>query len=170
MHELLVLLHQNRTLTDEEFKVLLTSDQFDSDLATLADSVKLDARKETYQLQSLLSENAAASTTDCDGQPLSGGWLWSNSSIAQRTIRQIQEELLANSTLHSLFDKAAKVRNGVIADDTLAQNYSIRVTDNEGNRLANDRIIVEALNGNQVQMSVEQFSNMSRLEITALLR
>jgi biotin synthase len=40
MHELLVLLHQNRTLTDEEFKVLLTSDQFDSDLASLADSVR----------------------------------------------------------------------------------------------------------------------------------
>ena len=40
MHELLVLLHQNRTLTDEEFKVLLQSDQFDSDLATLADSVR----------------------------------------------------------------------------------------------------------------------------------
>jgi len=53
---------------------------------------------------------------------------------------------------------------------SMAQQYSIRVTDNDGNRLANDRIIVEARNGNQVEMSVEQFSNMSRLDITRLLR
>ena len=44
MHDLPALLHKNRTLTDEEFKVLIESDQFDSDLATLADTV----RKEYY--------------------------------------------------------------------------------------------------------------------------
>jgi len=34
------LLHDNRTLTDEEFKVLLETDQFDSELTSLADSVR----------------------------------------------------------------------------------------------------------------------------------
>jgi hypothetical protein len=77
---------------------------------------------------------------------------------------------VGNSILQALFEKADGVRNGTTADDTLAQQYSIRVTDNEGNRLANDRIIVEARNGNQIEMSVEQFTNMSRLEITTLLR
>jgi hypothetical protein len=57
-----------------------------------------------------------------------------------------------------------------IADDTLAKQYSILVTDSAGNRLANDRIIVAAKNGNQIEMSVDQFSKMSRLEITKLLR
>jgi len=44
----------------------------------------------------------------------------------------------------------------------LAQQYSIRVTDNAGKRLADDHIIVEARNGNQVEMSVDQFAKMSR--------
>jgi hypothetical protein len=41
---------------------------------------------------------------------------------------------------------------------------------NNGNCLANDRIIVAAKNGNQVAMSVEEFSKMSRLDVTKLLR
>ena len=147
--------------------------------------VQFDARKESYYLLSAAPKDLPKPTVGCDGQPLPsdyvwtpfpGGWQWGGGMdwidppINRETIRNIQEEILDNSTLHSLFDKAAKVRSGEIADDTLAQQYSIRVTDNEGNRLANDRIIVEARNGNQVQMSVEQFSNMSRKEITALLR
>ena len=40
MHELPLLLHKKRTLTDEELKVLIESDQFDSDLASLADEVR----------------------------------------------------------------------------------------------------------------------------------
>jgi biotin synthase len=35
-----LLLHDNQTLTNEEFMVLITTDQFDSDLASLADSVR----------------------------------------------------------------------------------------------------------------------------------
>ena len=40
MQQLPLSLHDNRTLTDEEFKVLLETDQFDSELATLADTVR----------------------------------------------------------------------------------------------------------------------------------
>ena len=44
MHELPALLHRNRTLTDEEFKMLLATDQCDAELTTRAD----DVRKEYY--------------------------------------------------------------------------------------------------------------------------
>ena len=44
MHDLPALLHQNRTLPDDELKALIETDQFDADLARFADSV----RKEYY--------------------------------------------------------------------------------------------------------------------------
>ena len=40
MHELPALLHKNRTLSDEELKGLIETDQFDFDLVALADSVR----------------------------------------------------------------------------------------------------------------------------------
>jgi len=146
--------------------------------------VQQDARKESYRLMPAAPADTPRPTVGCDGQPLPadfvwtpfpGGWTWGGGTewidppVDRDTLHKVQDEILENSTLRTLFEKADNVRNGVIADDTLAQQYSIRVTDNDGNRLANDRIIVEARNGNQVEMSVEQFSNMSRLDITKLL-
>ncbi|MCL2006126.1 MAG: hypothetical protein FWG73_08180 [Planctomycetaceae bacterium] len=139
-----------------------------------------NARGEVFQLHAAHPPDLPKPTVGCDGLPLPpdfvwtpfpGGWSWDGlSSVAdQAAYQNVRQELIDNSTLHALFEKAEGVRNKTIADDTLAQQYSIRVTDNDGNRLANDRIIVEAKNGNQVEMSVEQFSQMSRLEITALL-
>ena len=40
MHELPALLHENRTLTDEQFMTLLETEQFDADLAARADAVR----------------------------------------------------------------------------------------------------------------------------------
>jgi hypothetical protein len=79
-------------------------------------------------------------------------------------------EALPEQSADNVVDEADEVEKGLIPDDTLAQQYSILVTDKDGNRLANDQIIVAARNGNQVEMSVEQFAKMSRLEITKLLR
>jgi hypothetical protein len=147
--------------------------------------VQADARKENYRLLEAAPQDMPKPTVDCSGQPLPedfvwapfpGGWQWGGgidwieAPVDRTTLLNVQEEILGNSVLRSLFEKADNVRTGVIADDTLAQQYSIRVTDDECNRLANDRIIVEARNGNQIEMSVEQFSQMSRLEITKLLR
>ena len=147
--------------------------------------VQADARKENYRLLEAAPQDLPRPTVGCNGQPLpedyvwipfpggwqwGGGWDWINPPVDRATLHKVQDEILENATLRALFEKADNVRNGIIADDTLAQQYSIRVTDNDGNRLANNRIIVEARNGNQVEMSVEQFSNMSRLDITRLLR
>jgi len=143
--------------------------------------VQLDARKEYYRLLPSAPQDMPKPTVGCDGQPLPkdhvwtpfpGGWSWGgiDSPVDQTTVQTIKDAIIENSTLRALFEKAGKVRSGEIADDTLAQQYSIRVTDNEGNHLANDRIIIAVKNGNQVEMSVDQFSQMSRLDITKLLR
>jgi hypothetical protein len=117
------------------------------------------------------SDKKTATVQEIQERMLSNSFLLAeNPSIGRETIRQIDDMMLANPVLAALAAKAEKVQNGTIADDTLAQQYSIRVTDNEGNRLANDRIIVESRNGNQIEMSVEQFSEMSRMDITKLLR
>ena len=136
--------------------------------------MNLDVRKESFRIVPSQLDMPRPTWNPCTNSPISddwkphpGGWSWDGSGDVYSPINNA---LLENATLRALYQKAEGVRNGTIADDTLAQQYSIRVTDNDGNRLANDRIIVEAKNGNQVEMSVEQFSNMSRLEITALLR
>ena len=149
--------------------------------------INRDAHKTWYTFLPSAPKDLPRLAVGCNGQPLPedfvwtpfpGGWIWGgvgfpfnpNASYSYETIKRVQGEMIANPTLRALFEKAEGVRNGTIADDTLAQQYSIRVTDNEGNRLANDRIIIEAKNGNQIEMSVEQFSQMSRLDITILLR
>jgi len=147
--------------------------------------VQADARKESYLLLPATPKDMPQPIVGCNGQPLPedfvwtpfpGGWQWGggidwiDAPFDRTTLLNVQDEILGNSVLRSLFEKAENVRTGVIADDTLAQQYLIRVMDDNGNRLANDRIIVEARNGNQIEMSVEQFSNMSRLDITKLLR
>jgi hypothetical protein len=158
-------------------------DKFYTEVQKIFDKngVQADARKESYRFHAAAPKDMPKPTVGCNGQPLPkdydwtpfpGGWSWggTDSPIDQAAVQKVQDEIFANSTLHALFEKAAGVRNGTIADDTLAQQYSILVTDSEGNRLANDRIIVAARNGNQVEMSVDQFSKMSRLDITKLLR
>jgi hypothetical protein len=139
--------------------------------------VQLDARKEHYTFRLPTPENYVP--VGCNGMPVPadwtpypGGWQWVDfgSGVEQNTVQKVADAMLANTTIRTLFEKANKVQNKEIADDTLAQNYSILVTDKDGNRLAHDRIIVAAKNGNQVEMSVDQFSQMSRLDITKLLR
>jgi hypothetical protein len=151
-------------------------DKFFAEVQKMLDKhgIKLDARKEVF------GYSAPGMIPVCDSDEMvwsPGNWFWqgglereSQSVISQTQRELFQREMASNPIIRTLFAKAKGVRNGTIADDTFAQQYSIRVTDNDGNRLANDRIIVEARNGNQIEMSVEQFSQMSRLEITKLLR
>jgi hypothetical protein len=139
--------------------------------------VQLDARQEHYAFLQPTPEGYVP--VGCNGMPVPadwtpypGGWQWVDigSGIDKSIVQKVEDAMLTNTTIRSLYEKAEGVRNGSIADDTLAQNYSILVTDKDGNRLAQDRIIVAAKNGNQVEMSVDQFSQMSRLDITKLLR
>jgi len=126
--------------------------------------LKVDARKEEFRY-------VPSGLIICGDEPGNGGWSWWGSiGLDQQMIDTLNKETATNSTIRGLFEKMEKVRKGEIVDDTLAQQYSIRVTDNEGNRLANDRIIVEAKNGNQVEMSVKEFKQLDRKQITALLQ
>ncbi|MDR1491489.1 MAG: hypothetical protein LBT05_02015 [Planctomycetaceae bacterium] len=123
--------------------------------------VQLDAKKQIYSF--------IPAGEGCGNKTSNGGWGIHLDLEDNEAVRQIIKLRNENPILQQLFSKAEKIRNGVIADDTLAQQYSIRVTDNDGNRLANDQIIIEAKNGNQIEISVEQFKQFDRKVIAELL-
>jgi hypothetical protein len=163
--------------TSLNFLTLEERDMFFTEMQKIFDQngLKLDARKENYAfIESEIGKPNPGYSCAGGGEwiphPGSYRWLGGGANYDLTAIFTVEKQIQENSTLKSLYDKVDKVRKGEIADDTLAQQYSIRVTDNEGNRLANDRIIVEAKNGNQIEMSVKQFSEMSRMDITKLLR
>ncbi len=147
--------------------------------------VKLDARKEDFGYTS-------TDVPGCGTEFARGGWSWGTGiggywntlkngtksekaaltelGLTEKTFQAIQDEMFDNAIIRKLFDKSEQVRKGEIEDDTLAQQYSIRVTDFEGNALAKDRIIVESKNGHHVEMSVSDFAKLDRKEIAAMLR
>jgi hypothetical protein len=145
--------------------------------------VKLNAREESFGYTS-------TDVPGCDTEFARGGWGWGDqflSTIQNGTTEEraamkaefgmtpnvfkaIQEDMYDNATIRRLFEKSESVRKGEMADDTLAQKYSIRVTDFEGNALAKDRLIVEAKNGNHVEMSVSDFAKLDRRAIAEMLR
>jgi hypothetical protein len=123
-------------------------------------SVQLDAEKQVYSF--------IPAGEGCGNKSSNGGW-GIRLDLDDKTLNQVVKLRNENSVLQQLFSKAEKIRNGEMSDDTLAQQYSICVTDNNGNRLVDNHIIVEARNGNQVEMSVEQFKQLDRKMIADLL-
>ncbi|MDR1385651.1 MAG: hypothetical protein LBJ67_17655 [Planctomycetaceae bacterium] len=124
--------------------------------------VQLDAEKQVYSF--------IPAGLGCGDKSSNGGWGISLDLEDNITVNQIIKLRNDNPVLQKLFSKVEKIRNGEIADDTLAQQYSIRVTDNNGNRLVKNQIIIEAKNGNQIEMSVEQFKQLDRKAIAELLK
>jgi hypothetical protein len=125
--------------------------------------ITFDARYEEYGYVS-------SDTPGCNTKFIEKGtWTWYNDTVDQLTLRAINKEIYDNEVISGLLTKNEKVLKGEIPDDTLAQQYSIRVTDKDGNALAKDQIIIESKNGNQLQMSVSDFVKLGRKEITAML-
>ncbi|MGL6197121.1 MAG: hypothetical protein ACRC2T_20110 [Thermoguttaceae bacterium] len=82
----------------------------------------------------------------------------------------VMELIKENQGLMDLMLKSGNVKAGRTSNDTLFQEYRILVTDKSGNKLPGDQIIIESGNSQkQLQMSVEEFKNLDRTKITAML-
>ena len=76
-----------------------------------------------------------------------------------------------DSNLMNLLAKSTAVRSGILPNTTQAQQYTIKVTDKDGNRLDDNQIIVVAGDGSgrELQISVDQYNELGRKGITELL-
>ncbi|MDR2172386.1 MAG: hypothetical protein LBP59_19755 [Planctomycetaceae bacterium] len=128
--------------------------------------IKINARKENYGYSS------SDSIASCGkGEPSEfGNWYWISETSDDQFVRAVNETLKENSVLNQLSKKMENVQNGKIPDDTLAQQYEIKIQDSLGNPLDNNMILITAKNGNSIKMTVEQFKPLTRLTITQLLR
>ncbi|MGL6194574.1 MAG: hypothetical protein ACRC2T_07090 [Thermoguttaceae bacterium] len=93
-------------------------------------------------------------------------WVSGSNGYLDNVMSLIQE----NKGLMDLMLKSGRVQAGRTTNEATAQEYSIKVTDNQGNKLPSDQIIVASGDGQkQLQMSVEQFKQLDRLAITSML-
>ncbi|MGL6196388.1 MAG: hypothetical protein ACRC2T_16350 [Thermoguttaceae bacterium] len=90
--------------------------------------------------------------------------------IDPATAVKLSKKITEEPNLVDLLQKSVDSRIGEGLYSPTTQEYSIKVTDSEGNRLANDEIIIISGNGQkQVQMSVKDYDNLDRKQITEML-
>ncbi|MGL6194571.1 MAG: hypothetical protein ACRC2T_07075 [Thermoguttaceae bacterium] len=87
-------------------------------------------------------------------------------------LQKLGDLISSDRSLVQLMQKSYDFTTGKSWDEIAKKDheYTLKVVDNAGNRLANDQLFIESGNGQkQLQMSVEQFKQLDRLAITAML-